>query len=63
MKIGVVKGNWGDMSNFKTLGAIYTKVVIRTLIFIIQHISSLLSVFFFFFLTDKFPFLPEIVEI
>lgn len=47
MKIGVGKGDWGDSSNFKKLGAIYAKEVLwmfnRS---IIQHISSLLASFF-----------------
>lgn len=47
MKIGVGKGDWRDSSNFKKLGTIYTKEVLwafnRS---IIQHISSLLNMFF-----------------
>lgn len=54
MKIGVGKGDWRDSSNFKKLGAIYTKEVLwafnRS---IIQHISSLLSRFFPCFFSPK----------
>lgn len=58
MTIGVVKGNWRDLSNFKKLGAIYTKVFIRTLILSSRKSAVYYAVFSFLFLI-----LPEMVEI
>lgn len=65
MKIGVGEGDWKDLSNFKKLGAIYTKEVLWTFYHSAhqQSIKQLLFFFFSFFLTAKLLILSECAEI